>query len=104
MGPEQTETLIAKGRTLTLEDFKYAPGSYERALSTALGSHAQLNDLQSWRRCKVWLVEKYVFLQHVASENHENTNLGSARFWLYALIVRAARAHLRPNSPKMEVG
>ena len=33
MGPEQTETLIAKGRTLMLEEFKYAPESYERALS-----------------------------------------------------------------------
>jgi len=56
MGPEQTETLIAKGRTLALEEFKYAPESYERAPSTSSASQAQLSDLQAWRRYKVWLV------------------------------------------------
>ena len=34
-GPEQTETFIVKGRTLTLEEFEFAPESYVRALLIA---------------------------------------------------------------------
>ena len=61
VGAEQIETFKAKKTKVTLEEFKYAPESYERALSIGLGTHAQLNDWQAWRRCKVWLVEDVFF-------------------------------------------
>jgi len=41
---EQTETLRPEGRTSALKESKYAPESDERALSIALGPHAQLSD------------------------------------------------------------
>ena len=104
VGLEQTKTLIAKGRTLTLEEFKYAPESYERALSISSAPQAQLNDLHAWRRCKVWLVEDFFSFDIRRLRSAKIFNLRSARFWLYGSIVRAARAHLRPNSPKLEVG
>ena len=40
MGAEQIETKRQEGRKLMLVEFKYAPESYERALSIALGPHA----------------------------------------------------------------
>ena len=48
VGSEQTETLRLEGRTLTLEEFKYAPESYERALSIKSRPPAQLYDCQAW--------------------------------------------------------
>jgi len=44
VGPEQTEILIAKGRTLAFGEFKYAPESHKRALSSACAPHAHLNN------------------------------------------------------------
>jgi hypothetical protein len=56
-----TIIFLPKGRTLTLEEFKYAFESWRQTPAIAGGEFLQLSHCNAWRRLYRWLVEKIFF-------------------------------------------